>query len=191
MKNVPAEHAAVDSAYNNGIRLFEQLRMFALDRQERAKDDQEWSRFIDDLRAKKTFMPSHLPSLKVLSADDIEEQPDWQFAPIVVGGNEERAHLNNIGVRNFALKTGVGIVAWKNQIKQDENTKELDPEQRDALFTDPRLVTLFATGAPAYLNENISPNANRKGNRSNAEALSTIRFKCRVTNASLFCNRCL
>jgi hypothetical protein len=75
--------------------------------------------------------------------------------------------------------------------KTRQNTKELDPEQRDALFTDPRLVTLFATGAPAYLNENISPNANRKGNRSNAEALSNIHFNRRVINASLFCNRCL
>jgi hypothetical protein len=163
MKPVPGKHKAEDSAYRNGMRLFKTLRMFAFERQERAKGDQEWSSFIDKLREDKTFLPSHLTKVKVLSAADIAHQPEWEFAPIVVGGNEERAYLNRIGVENFALKKGVSIVAWRNKLIEADSTKQYDQVQRDAMFEDPRMVTLFAPGAPAYLNQNISSMANRKG----------------------------
>ncbi len=163
IKDVPAKYNTVGSSYVNGLRLFNSLRLFTFDGQERAKGDPSWTAFIEKLRSDRTFLPSSLQHLKVLSASDVAKNPDWQFAPVVVGGNEERAHINSVGLKNYAVRKGVCIVAWRTPITDEEYTSRLTQSELDAFYEDPRLVTLFAAGAPAYLNENIHPNTNRKG----------------------------
>ena len=139
------------------------LRFFEFTSQERAKEDPEWAAYIASIRTNGTFLPSMLNRLKVLTKREVNEDPEWEFAPFVVRGNEERTHVNKLRMRAFAISRGVPIIAWRSPIKNTAITAHLTPQDLDSLYKDPRLYFMYAHGAPAFINENINPLASRKG----------------------------
>ena len=97
-------------------------------------------------------------SLKVLSTEDIDEDPSWAFATIAVCSNAERYSLNSTQVVNYGKVEGLPILRWN---KKFNTTKvKLIDSMLNVLYEDePKLSGFFVKGAPVILFDNLNPSS--------------------------------
>ena len=57
-----------------------------------------------------------LNAFKVLTKEDIANDPSWKTAPVVVCSNDERHSLNMLILQNFAIEKHVPILTWSKDI---------------------------------------------------------------------------
>lgn len=91
-----------------------------------------------------------LDVLRYLSADDIEADPTWRWAPICVTGNRERAELNYVKAIEFARYHGRPVLAWHQPVTATAGTTISPRELQDLRFMDRRFCNVFVIGAPAF-----------------------------------------
>ena len=152
-----------DSAYIHGKNIFCNLEVHELTQQMRASG--EHARFLAEMRDQQQITHEILNQLKVLTRADIDDDPNWEFAPVCVAGNAERNAINRQNAQRFAEKHGRPLLAWLKPIAGESNfgSTGLTDQQRQSVWsTNPGLHHLFVEGAPAYMNANIGTEATRK-----------------------------
>jgi hypothetical protein len=154
-------NTAFTSPAKQGARLFASFQKVELTKQMRAAKDPVHIAFLNQLRTSaangmpKTFEP--LEQLKVLTREDIEREPDWMSAPIVVTSNEERYRINEQKSTVFAKQQNCPRIIWYQPIL-GLVANVIDQDQVNYLYaTCHRLKGIFVHGAPGFLTENINP----------------------------------
>jgi len=146
----------------SGGNLFRLFRLFPFEQQERAHGS--WAGTIAVLRASHGIPDLVVQQIKPLSTDDIQRDPLWQFAPVAVSGNRERAEINFLQAQRFAALNNTVVYAWKKPVFAAPGTVPLTDDDTVALSAaDSRLTEAFVVGAPCTLTTNLSTIATRKG----------------------------
>jgi hypothetical protein len=141
------------SAEDVGARFFSTFKLFHLDTQFRSLDPQH-SKNLSQLRCLDPtiypFTRSLLSQYSVLSSSDIESEPEWLIAPVVVLFNQLRHALNLEALKIFAKAAGLPIVSWRNAL-HGANAASLTAAESNLLYsTHPALSGFFVPNAPAY-----------------------------------------
>ena len=72
-----------------------------------------------------------IKTFQVLTEEDIESDPSWKTAPVVVCSNDERYSLNAIIVKNYATEKGVPVLTW---LKDISNTQKFNADVCNILY---------------------------------------------------------
>lgn len=138
-----------------GTQLFQKFIKFDLFNIERCKDEQH-KQLMKDLRnfdKTNPITPEMLKSLKILKAKDLKEDPEWEFAPIIVTTNLTRQMINHKQILRFATKYNKPILSWTTPIKSGNDINgaihwQYYPNLNDhALKLFPMLIQYFVAGA--------------------------------------------
>ncbi len=103
-----------------------------------------------------------LNTLKELKHTDVIEDQGWKDAVIIVGGNEQRIHLNLSRARAFAKRTGQPIIAFRLPLKSasiqqlDVIAESLGVTSNDLLKDENETIFYFVKGAPVVITDNIN-----------------------------------
>ena len=154
-------NTALSSPAKQGARLLASFQKVELSEQMRAAKDPVHMAFLNQQRMSsengmpKTFEP--LGELKMLTRQDIEREPDWMSAPIVVTSNEERYRINEHQSTIFDKQQNWSCIIWYQPILGlVANT--IDQDLVNYLYaTCHRLKGIFVHGAQGFLTENINP----------------------------------
>jgi hypothetical protein len=96
------------------------------------------------------FTRSLLSQYSVLSLSDIESEPEWLIAPVVVLFNQLQHALNLAALKILAKAAGLPIVSWRNALHR-ANAAFLTAAESNLLYsTHPALSGFFVPNAPAY-----------------------------------------
>jgi hypothetical protein len=154
MNDIPSYK--VNTQYSEGIDLISKFSMITFDEQFRSEDPIH-TEMINQMRTSGNRSPinqSVIDNFKVLSAQDIKNDPSWLTAPVVVACNRERHALNVLLAKRFAIANGVPILRWQRQIVKQ---CELGEVCCDLLYAhEPLLTGLFVEGARATLIDNLN-----------------------------------
>jgi hypothetical protein len=152
---------AITSTAKQGARLFSTFQKVELIEQMRAAIEPVHMTFLNQLRSStengipKSF--NILKELKVLTRQDIEKEPEWMTAPIVVTSDEERYRTNEQQSKLFARQQHWPRIVWYQPILGIV-ANAMDQNQVNYLYaTCHRLKGIFVHGAPGFLSENINP----------------------------------
>jgi len=160
--------APADTPVSMAGSLFAQFTRFTLTEQMRARTCPIQAHMTNEMRKATFNFPKPFLQMLVdqeLSVKDLQDDltmPDssktWLEAPILVGGNKERAVLNKQLAVAYAKRTGQPLIRWVKNLKGEFWTTTLSEHQRDYLFeTHPELCEYFCVGAPAFVTENFHP----------------------------------
>lgn len=153
---------AVASKDIAGIDLFLDFKRMDLLIDERAIDSKHANivkamRKIDGLGVKGGIGPitnavaSYLKE-RVLSNEDVRNDPSWLTAPIIVTGNRERGVINLQQAKRWAALHGVPVVRWRYPFDLAIPQYANDTTIKAWLYQhEPDLTGLFVQGAVAYL----------------------------------------
>lgn len=146
-----------------GDDFFSGLRKLEFFRQQRAGG--EWVGVLAEMRAGLHISPATLKHLRPLAPSDLANDPLWQFAPVAVENNYERAAISYDQAIRFARARGVPVLAWHNPIVKASGFSQplSEADHRYLWDTDRRFVSLFVPGAPCYITNNQGQFANKKG----------------------------
>lgn len=145
----------------NGARLFASFQLVEFTEQMLAAYDTFHMSMLDQLRSPTTNQPritcELLSELRVITSRDVQSDPAWTNATIVVTSNEERFKINELLsiFKSRSIKTPrivwyrpiLGIVA--NQLSQQETSYIYQ--------ANPQFKGCFVAGAPGFLLDNINP----------------------------------
>jgi len=148
----PAQHAAS---------LFAGFHLVDLHQQMRAAEDPAHGAMLDRLRwpvgQQSRVDLNYIRSLKVLSADDVRNDPSWATAPVIVSSNHMRRAVNDAVSRSFARLHGQHRFIWRTPLTGSPAcffTKENEDYMYERY---PGLTGFFVRGAPALLTSNTNP----------------------------------
>jgi len=157
----------VQQCHDKGALLFSKFTRIILDEQMRSQDEEHTAllrRMWDPTRHRIPIAPDDVKSLQHLSAALLESDPEFRAATFVVPTNEVRCIFNHRLAVDFAKRHGKVVFAWFCPIALGPDSVE-DPARCDTsrlLFAETRLKQLrayFVEGAPAFLSQNINPEA--------------------------------
>ena len=153
LNNIPP--SKLGTSFEQGCAILERFKMITFTKQYRSVDESH-TQAINRMRSDESPIDeSFLQSLKILSENDIDKDPSWSVAPIIVSSNRERHSLNLLQAQRFAMSKNVAILRWRKQMNV---TNEIDEMICDTLYHhEPSLTGLFVQGAPANLLENLNP----------------------------------
>ncbi len=144
-----------------GARVFAHFRKIELTQQMRAANDPLHMEFLNRLRS--TSTEPHLTPmdtierLKVISKRDVQKDPSWENAPIVVTSNAERYRINEQKSLTLAKKKNCPRIIWFQPVLGIV-ASGLDINQVNYIYaTNPQFKGVFVAGAPGYLIQNINP----------------------------------
>jgi hypothetical protein len=147
---------------STGIGLFVTFRKVDLTEQMRAAGDVKHAELLAHLRSTSDIpIPRRsLEILKTLSENDIQQDPEWTRATIVVTSNEERYRIIEQQSILLARQNGCPRILWNKPINGIV-AHSLTVDDTNFIYTNYTQFTgVFVEGAPAYLQDNINP---RKG----------------------------
>jgi hypothetical protein len=152
--NIPDKYTG--TIYEFGLDILKQFKIITFSHQYRSEDEQHTAR-INHMRDTTTNNPvdqSMIDSFQILSSHDVETDPSWLAAPIVVASNAERHALNVTQAQRYAMEKGLPVLRWKRPLAI---AKDLGDPMCDLLYdNEPTLTGLFVEGAPAILTENLN-----------------------------------
>lgn len=142
-----------------GCRIFQQFCLFKLDLQYRSQDPVH-SQNLESLR---TTIPTLFPinqqllsQYKYFQKQDVLDNPQWIFAPVVVLYNALRHSLNLEALKNYAKLSGYPILCWRNPLHGAAAAALNGAESNSLYASHPALSGFFCPGAPAYGKSNIN-----------------------------------
>ena len=143
-----------------GASLFKLFKLMQLKTQNRCSDPLHLE-LIENIRGASKETPIKkelLRRVKPLSQEDIANDPDWRFAPIMVTTNKMRHHINKQKLRLFAIENKRHVLRWLCPYKKGKQTAVLPFGTYDSLEnTVPDLVQYFVRGAKCSLLVNTNP----------------------------------
>lgn len=142
-----------------GAHWFVSFRKMELTQQMRAAGDPEHIAFLGLLRSPNPNMALIVQTLlkryKIITAQDIIDDPEFATTPIIVTGNSERNTINAFQSDNFAQRHKTVRFSWKRAIVGKVGLG-LTKQSRDFIYHRyPEFTSYFVPGAPGYLVENI------------------------------------
>lgn len=150
---------AHNTLHIHGVNLFSRFVRVNLTEQMRAGGDPQHTEFIEKLRQEEH--PISFPMLRRLrpiQAADMDANPDWQFATIVVSSNAERSRLNKWQLTAFARARQEPIFTWLCPIKLGSSYRIANGVAQEVLEAKcPELRAFFVRGAPAVITCNVCP----------------------------------
>lgn len=177
-------------------RLFNEFSIMSFTIQQRAAQDVEHANRLLFFRnpAASTFpvrASNVLDHLHSLSKADIEGDPKWLEAPIIVTDNVTRRIINKQQLQQFACKTGQPIFAWRNELSPatykvfSDSASMQNVDINELLEQYDELTFYFARGAPAMLKSNIG--VDRRLSNGSTCVLHSITFNpsCKPTSQQL------
>lgn len=124
-------------------------------------------------------------SRKTLTRQDIEQEPDWMSAPIVVTSNEERYRINEQQPTIFAKHQNWPRIVWYQPILG--LVANANQDQVNYLYgTCHRLKDIFVHGAPGFLTEDINPTHGL----TNGTTITYHSLVLDPTEESVYCQPC-
>jgi hypothetical protein len=154
MKDIPEKN--VGTIYEFGLDLLTHFKIITFSHQYRSEDNIHTAR-INQMRDTTNDFPidqNLVNSFQILKAEDVESDPSWLAAPIVVASNAERQALNVTQAKRYAIANGHPVLRWKRPIVIAEDLGDL---YCDIMYdNEPILTGLFVEGAPAILNGNLN-----------------------------------
>ena len=138
-----------------GGKIFTKFKRFVLKDQNRCKSDSQHKKLIKQMRNLKKQFPitkKMIKQLKVLKQKDLDD-PDWNFAPIIVTSNVTRHRINNMQVKRFAKYHNEKIFKWKCPVAGSYDIYETKNTEKQY----PELTQYFVRGAKVVLGDNIYP----------------------------------
>lgn len=151
-----------------GTLLFQRFQLIELNQQMRAAEDVEHTEMLNQMRYPTEGgrrIPSDITTrFQVLSKADVESDPSWITAPIIVKNNMERHNINKFQSMVFARQQKQPRFSWRSELA-NRTTLDKDGTPKNASDTldefyyknHPILTNYFVKGAPGYLIENINP----------------------------------
>ena len=136
----------------SGAHLFRQFSIRDFHTQQRAPDDPHHIALIDNIYKCSSAPPitaARLQPYKVLTSADLQNEPGWRHAPILVSSNVERDTLNFNQAVRFGLDHGHPVVRWRLPGKSVR-------VPQTAYDDNPSVWGFFVRDGPAMLTENIS-----------------------------------
>ena len=132
-----------------------------LTEQMRAVEDAKHAELLAQLRTTSdTPVPRRsLEILKALSENDIQQDPEWTRATIVVTSKEERYRINEQQSKLLARQNGCPRILWDKPINGIV-AHSLAVDTNFIFSNCTQFTGVLVKGAPAYLQDNINP---RKG----------------------------
>jgi len=150
---------AIGTPGDVGGSLFDRFRLVPFAVQKRAEGDPVQKRNVEQLRDVSVEFPvtaEVINSMRVLTAEDVAEDPGWTEAPIVVTSNHERVELNYVQAKRYAARHGLPFFSWRVEPSK-RMAKKLTATEWEAGYAGNReMHGYFVKGAPAYLTYNIS-----------------------------------
>ena len=143
-----------------GTELFTKFQMVELTQQMRAADDKQHTDVIEALRDINLEFPVSqeiINNLHILTADDVHNDPEWAFTPIIVTSNAERTAINFHLAKQFARSTGVPIITWYLPVFGPHVTGMSREDCSIMYAQENSLMGIFVAGADGYLTENVNP----------------------------------
>ena len=135
-----------------GTLLFSKFKKFELTQQMRAADDVNHTAMLNQMRnplpGYRHIDSEHLKSIKTLTANDIQEDKLWQWAPIVITSNKERLVINNYQSTFWALHHQTPKFVWEIPIVGSLASSIRTPILRFVYENYPELTGCFVAGAP-------------------------------------------
>jgi len=147
------------SPIERGAEFFRNLKLFRLDKQQRATDALQ----ADTITQLRTFDPLVYPitkplmdRYKTMTAEDVRSSSRWDNTPTVVPLNILRHEYNKIRMIIYAKSYGQPILCWRN-IPTGKEAGGLSQEELNLLFAShPALCGYFILGMVVFLNDNIN-----------------------------------
>jgi hypothetical protein len=144
-----------------GAVLFSKFKKFELLQQMRAALDVNHTDMLNQMRIPRPGKPrinaAQIEKLKFLTFDDIKEDNQWLWAPIVVTTNKERLVINNFQSSNWAKYHCCPRFVWEIPLSGQLAQSVRTPAQRYIYNHFKEFIGCFVAGAPGYLTENINP----------------------------------
>ncbi len=144
-----------------GTKYFATFQKIELTQQMRAASDPDHMKFLDTLRStdpdRQAKTLELIQKIKVISKRDIEQDPAWMNAPIVVTSNEERFRINDLQTIALAKRTNCPRIIWFKPIMGIVKSG-IDQNQVNYVYaTSRQFKGVFVAGAPGFLMTNINP----------------------------------
>ena len=115
-----------------GLQLLQSARRVELRRLMRVAEGEEaFTAFLKEMRntdAEQPVPAKLLSGLHTVSADDLEAQPDWRFAPVGVMSHIERDVINIHQATAFAKHFDLPLVKWRLPLKHTIDNATLRAE---------------------------------------------------------------
>ena len=134
-----------------GVETFITARRFQLTTQQRSVDP-DHSEFIANVVTRGRVSLGDLLPYKTLTKQDIEKDPSWAFAPIIVATNRERMDIIASQARRFAKQNNTLVVRWRTKKWKLDGLSETAIKK---ILEDPVLYEHFVVGAMGFIATNI------------------------------------
>ena len=92
----------------------------------------------------------------VITQADVQNDPLWKKAPIIVCGNAQRNTITAKRASGIARELGVPAIRWRLPVAGKADA-QLEPDELKSLYKDPRLWGWFIQGHSGYLSKNVNP----------------------------------
>lgn len=146
---------------SRGVQLFLQFKLKPLTRQMRTSGDEEHLNmlraFRDPHAPSDTLLPfEYLKNMKVLCAQDIEQDAGWAYAPVAVTGNYERHVITNFRLKQYSEEYGLPLLKWKLTPAKSKAFEKLGNQTSRLYDQEDVLWGHLVTGAPGVITKNLA-----------------------------------
>ena len=143
-----------------GMNVLRQARLVTLTRQMRAIEDPDFVRDQTAMRETSVLQPvrkDFLDSIKVISAEDVEDDKSLLFTLIGVRGHWEGDAINQAQLKHFAEVNSLPIVKWRLTLQKRGQVKALlqGVILEELYENDPNAWAYFVQGAPILISDNL------------------------------------
>ena len=118
--------------------------LYKLHDQNRCTDDKDHQNLITKMRnleAKNPITENMIKQLKIIKKSDLDDNPEWSFAPIIVTSNKTRHRINRKQIKRFATFYNKKIFRWLCPVQESM----IIHEAGDTKKTISRTRTIFCT----------------------------------------------
>jgi hypothetical protein len=138
-----------------GLELIRGFKWMSLYTQHRSVDPVHTA-FISRLWRGDAISVRDLMQYRMFSPADVDADPTWLSAPVLVATNQERFSLLHARAVSFARHHGTCVLRWQLDMRKWRGCPR-DPEHRRNAMEDPNFYEYFVAGGPGFVTANICP----------------------------------
>lgn len=143
------------SLVRKGLNLVKRFRWMTLSIQHRSKDPIHTDCVMKLWRGEQVCYRD-LMRYKIFKAGDVQEDPEWLVAPLLVATNQERLSMVHTRAIAYAKAHGTCVLRWQLEFAKWKGCPR-GPCERKMAMEDPAFFEYFVAGAPGFITTNICP----------------------------------
>ena len=139
----------------SGIELFQTFQKFELQQHEngRSQDPQQSANIRQIREGRRPITRQLLSHYKRLSVEDVQNDSEFEFAPVLTTLNVERTSVNKASIIRYARKHGLPVLFWVDEYgKVPASVRRTCPNELTILAE-----KYFVVGAPCVITQNVQP----------------------------------